>query len=827
MAKKKPVAFDEPIEEKIIERPLSKAIPDFMMPYAEYIILERALPRVEDGLKPVQRRILYTMHDLNMKPDGPYKKSARVVGECLGKYHPHGDTSIYDAMVKLAQDFNMRNTLVDGHGNFGSIDGDGAAAMRYTEVKLAPLACELLRDLEKDTVKWVKNFDDSHMEPDLLPGRFPNLLVNGSMGIAIGLATNIPTHNLTEVIDGTIAYIDNPRITVADMLKIIKGPDFPTGGFVIPEDTLESIYTTGRGRIKMRARADIESTANGKQQIVITEIPYGVNKAKLQQKIMELREDAVNAKKEDSDKKSVLLSGIQEIVDESDRNGIRVVIKLKKGEDAVKVLNYLYQKTDLQCNFGVNMVAIAEGRPQQLGLLDIIRHYVNHQREVIYKRSQFDLNNFKKREHILDGFVIILPDIDTVVAILKASNSRSEAKDKLRERFGLSEKQADAILDMRLVNITKMEVTKIEKEYAEIKKNIAELEKIVASKTEQLRVVRRELAEIRDKYRTKRLSIIVDNVDDIEHKPFQIESAEGKRGYVTLDCEGNVKFINPRQFMTADRENPTVAGETSSSLVYVDKNEQVVLFGSLGNCYRLDIASMRESTWRERGENIFHLFPSAPMDEVGVALMKFDESNIEKDIYIFTKQGMVKRSPAKEYIVNKDAYQAMVLKDNDEVLNVEFVEDDTNIVFVADDGQCLNCEESIPVQGRKAGGVIGMTLNDGALVKWVSQVQTEDGEIIGEIALISDGYAKRVVASNVEPSKRARKGVKVIDTLGRGLLFAGFVTEECKISIVDKTGVVNTISSEDILIGRNKNGKGKPFPLAVGAAYAVRQHYDA
>ena len=419
-----------------------------------------------------------------------------------------------------------------------------------------------------------------------------------------------------------------------------------------------------------------------------------------------------------------------------------------------------------------------------------------------------------------------MPDIDTVVELIKTSNSRSEAKDKLRAHFDLSEKQADAILDMRLVNITKMEVTRIEKELADIKKSIAELEKIVGSKTEQLRVVKRELAEIRDKYRTKRLSIIVDNVEDIEHKPFQIESAEGKRGYVTLDCEGNVKFINPRQFMTADRENPTVASETSSALVYVDKNEQIIVFGSQGNCYRLDIAGMRESSWREKGENLFHIFPSAPMDEKGVALIKFDESNLDKDLYIFTRMGMVKRSPAKEYVVNKDMYQGTVLKDGDEVINVEFVQDDSNIVFVSDDGQCLNCEEDIPVQGRKAGGVIGMTLNDGANVKYVSQVATEDGEIIGEIALISDGYAKRVVASNVEPSKRARKGIKVIDTLGRGLLFVDFVTEECKISIVDKSGAVSTISSEDILIDRNKNGKGKPMPLSVGASYAVRQHFD-
>ena len=823
MARKVAAPENTPFEEKIIDRPLSKAIPDYMMPYAEYIILERALPRVEDGLKPVQRRILYTMHDLGMKPDGPYKKSARVVGECLGKYHPHGDSSIYEAMVKMAQDFNMRNILVDGHGNFGSIDGDGAAAMRYTEVKLAPLACELLRDLDKDTVKWAKTFDDSGLEPDLLPGKFPNLLVNGSMGIAIGLATNIPPHNLTEVIDGVIAYIDNPRITLSNVLNYIKGPDFPTGGFVIPDDPLETIYETGRGRIRMRARAEIENVGNGKQQIVVTEIPYGVDKSKLQQKIMKLRDDAVAAKKEDADKKLSVFIGIQEIVDESDKNGIRVVIKIKKGEDAVKVLNALYQKTDLQCNFGVNMVAIADGKPQQLGLMDVIRYYVEHQRVVVLRRSQFDLGNAKKREHILDGFVVILPDIDTVVQIIKTSNSRTEARDRLRQHFELSEKQADAILDLRLANITKMEVTKIQKELAELKIQIARLEKIIGSKGEQLKVVRAELSEIREKYRSKRLSIIVDNMDDIEHKAFQAESGEGKRGYVAIDAVGNVRFVNPRRYMIADRTNPTSVDETAKDLVYVEKNETVVVFGDKGNCYRLDVAGMRESAWTDRGEPLDQIFADAEPGEKAVALVKLTEENQEKELLIVTANGMVKRSPVREYVVNKDVYQGMVLKEGDEVVSVEIKREENNLVFVSTDGLCLNCNDEIPSQGRKAGGVIGMVLNDGEKVRWAGQIPTEYDEIIGELLLISDGYAKRVIASYVEPSKRARKGIKVIDTLGRGLLYAGHVAEPCVISVVDKTGAVNNVDSEDILIDRNKNGKGKPFPIAVGSLTAVKQ----
>lgn len=826
MCARKKAVVEETFEEKIIEKPLSHAIPEFMLPYAEYIILERALPRVEDGLKPVQRRILYTMNELNMKPDGPYKKSARVVGDCLGKYHPHGDTSVYDAMVKMAQDFNMRNTLVKGHGNFGSVDGDSAAAMRYTEVKLDKLACELLRDLDKDTVKWVKNFDDSLMEPDLLPGRFPNLLVNGSTGIAIGLATDIPPHNITEVIDGVIAYIDNPKISISEMLTIIKGPDFPTGGFVIPDDSFEEIYTTGKGRILMRAKVEIENSSNGKQAIVITEIPYGVNKSKLQMKILQLRDDAVLAKKDDDGKKSILLSGIQEITDESDRNGIRVVIRLKKGEDAFKVLDYLYKKTELQKSYSYNMVAIADGRPQQLGLLDIIKYYVKHQREVILKRSQFDLNNAKRREHILDGFAIILPDIDTVVELIKTSNSRSEAKDKLRARFSLSEKQADAILDLRLVNLTKMEVGKIEKELRELKALISKLEKIVASKPEQLAVVKTELAEIRDKYRTRRLSSIAEKIEDIDHKPFSIESSEGKRGYFVLDAESNIKFINTRQFIGAGsaRENPTRLHETAKSIIYNDKTDQIVLFGSLGNCYRLNSDTMRESTWQDKGEDLSHIFPEAPKGEKGVAFIKINEASEDKEIVIYTALGMVKRSPSSEYAVNKDIYQATVLKDGDEVIGVEYKKDFHNIVLVSDDGQCLNTPfDAYPVQGRKAGGVIGISLNDGAKVKWAGQVEKEDEDIIGEILLISEGYAKRVVASTVESTKRACKGVKVIDVSGRKLLFAGAVTDECNIALVDKNGTVSTISSEDVLIDRNRAGKGKPLPLSVGCSYVVCQ----
>ena len=410
--------------DEVIFKSLEEVLHDSMIPYTEHVVLDRALPRVEDGLKPVQRRILFSMLELGLQPEKPYKKSARIVGECMGKYHPHGDSSVYDAMVRLSQDFVMRAPLVEGHGNFGSIDGDSAAAMRYTEAKLAPLAMELLRDLEKDTVKWSLNFDDSLREPDMLPGRFPNLLVNGASGIAVGVATNIPPHNLGEVIDGVVAYIDNPKISLDQMMTIIKGPDFPTGGELIFDDGLRSAYATGKGKITIRAKVGIEASGD-KTSLVITELPYQVNKAALLQKIVELK---------DSNKDK--LSSISEIRDESDKHGMRAIIKLKKDADAKKTLEYLFKSTNLQASYAFNMVAIAGGKPRQMGLIDIISYYTNYQREVIIRRTKFDLNAAKERAHIVEGLLKAIANIDAVIKIIKSSANVSEAKTRLKEKFG-------------------------------------------------------------------------------------------------------------------------------------------------------------------------------------------------------------------------------------------------------------------------------------------------------------------------------------------------------------------------------------------------------
>ncbi len=817
MAKKNNIPVQEEISEKIVEKKLENAVHEFMMPYAEYIILDRALPRVEDGLKPVQRRILYTMHELNLKPEGQFKKSARVVGDCLGKYHPHGDSSVYQAMVNLAQDFSMRNPLVNGQGNFGSIDGDGAAAMRYTEVKLEQLAVEMLKDLEKNTVKWEKNFDDSLDEPSVLPAAFPNLLVNGAMGIAIGLATKIPPHNLTEVIDGTVALIDNPKMSLQDLLKIIKGPDFPTGGYICEGDSFEEIYSTGRGKIIMRAKVDIE-VDNGKPNIVISEIPYAVNKSSLQVKIKELRDDLAQKDKNN------ILSGIQGIVDESDRNGIRVVIKLKKGEDATKVLEYLYQKTDLQCNFNVNMVAIAEGRPQQLGLIPLLNYYIGHRREIIYNRSKFDLENAQKREHILQGYVIILHDIDGVVALIKASSSRSDARDKLRAKYQLSDKQADAILDLKLVNLTKLEINKIEKELAELEVLIKKLTKIVSEKSEQYKVVKEELLLIRNKYVTKRLTKVVKSLDELDRYDAVLKDKKtNKRLYLLRDIDGAVKFISPVTYGKIFDKEPQLASEVVSEQILIENGLQPYAISSDGNCFRLDLGNAHESRLSDKGIMPADLSAESGKDVSFVKILTFTEDDMNKELCFYTKQGMVKKSLVSECVVSKDCYQVISLKEGDELVNVEIVNPYTVSFMVSSDGMALSVLPSeFSLTGRKTSGVCGMSLNDGAYLVYAGQAPCDmQNTIQGEIALIADnGYAKRIKAPVIEASKRARKGSKVMELGEKGkIIFVGLMSNldmDKQIALLGKNDEIVMTSTQELLLDRLVVGKGKPLAVALG-----------
>ena len=785
--------------------PLEEVLPNSMLPYAEYVILDRALPRVEDGLKPVQRRILYTMYDMGLTPDKPHKKSARIVGECMGKYHPHGDSSVYDAMVRMAQDFNMRMTLVNGHGNFGSVDGDPAAAMRYTEARLEPLALELLRDIEKDTVRFGLNFDDSLKEPETLPGRFPNLLVNGASGIAVGLATNIPPHNLGEVIDGVVAYINNPRIKLFEMMKYIKAPDFPTGGYIIANELLQA-YETGRGKITLRAKVSVEEGDNDKKLIVISELPYQVNKAKLLTKIADLREE-----------KKDILGGISEITDESDRNGMRAVIKVKKDADVDKILAALYKFTDLECSFGINMVAIADGKPQQMGLLDIIKHYVAYQREVVLRRTKFDLAQAKERCHILEGLIIAVRNIDEVIQIIKTSESVPAARQRLRDRFDLSERQAQAILDLRLARLTKLEIYKLEQELEELKKLIARLTAIVESKKLQMDVVAEELREIKKAYKSERKSSLVFGIADIKVEKFD-DVRPVEKCVLVYTADDKIKVVQEKNFNMSDKnlgERSTLSDVLKLQL-HTSTDKVVYSFTNMGNCYKIDFEDIEPGKLKDKGMKYSDLCPDAQEGEKPVYFAEVGDKMPKGSLLFYSKLGYVKKSDWKEYNILKYAFRAVKVNDGDEIIGIE--QDDpeptTTLFFVTAGGMCLNAyKNDIPTQGRISAGVRGINLGEGDYVVFAGQI---DGE--GEIIVATDGNTiKKVIASQIDPMARYRKGVRIVDLgKGRKVAYSDYVTEPYKFAVqMDDGSLVQADTEENITI-EDRNTKGKNIKLKKG-----------
>ncbi len=775
-------------------QPIEEVMPGSMLPYAEFVILDRALPRVEDGLKPVQRRILYTMYEMGLTPDKPHKKSARIVGDCMGKYHPHGDSSVYDAMVRMAQPFNMRLTLVNGHGNFGSVDGDPAAAMRYTEARLEPLAIELLKDLDKETVPFSFNFDDSLLEPDLLPAKYPNLLVNGANGIAVGLATNIPTHNLGEVIDGCCAFIDDNRISLSEMMKIIPGPDFSTGGYVIANE-LKQAYETGKGKITMRAKYAVEQGEYGKKLIVITELPYQTNKAELLRKIMLLRED-----------KKELLSGISEIVDESDR----AVIAVKKEADVDAILKILFKYTDLECTFGINMVAIAGGKPKQLGLLEIIRYYTNYQRTLVVRRCKFELKEAKARCHILEGLIIGVHNVDEVVKIIKNAENTGDARKKLMERFELSEKQAQAILDLRLARLAKLEIYKLEKELEELKKRIAWLEKVLNDKSLQWKIVKDEMREIKEKYKSDRRTKIVETEDNIVVRRSDIKVVVNKWA-VCLTAADNIKFMVFDDFDGHYKKK--LASTSSSAVIYkqslICSNEaNLYAFTNLGNCLKIDLNEREPVDWRATGIKLENICDGAQKNEYVVKLFATEEKPAGELLFI-TKLGAVKRTEWSEFESVKKLTSAIKLKDGDELLTVENFDDDefSTMLFVTKKAMCLSAaKEDVPVQGRVAGGVKGIGLNTGDEVVFATQ-QNGEGEIIIVTTL---GGFKRVISSLFETYNRGAKGVMIADIKGKGeVLFANYVTMPYKLAVTCADKTVAEIDTEDITI-ESRIFKGKP-----------------
>lgn len=802
MAKKRDDNFQTFIPQgKVFTTPLEEVMPQSMLPYAEFVILDRALPRVEDGLKPVQRRILYTMAEMGLTPDKPHKKSARIVGDCMGKYHPHGDSSVYDAMVRMAQDFNMRLTLVNGHGNFGSVDGDPAAAMRYTEARLEPLALELLKDIDKETVPFSFNFDDSLLEPDILPGRYPNLLVNGANGIAVGLATNIPTHNLSEVIDGVCAYIDNPRISLSEMMKIIPGPDFSTGGFII-ENELKQAYETGRGRITLRARYSVENGDNGKKEIIFTELPYQTNKAELLRKIMLLKEDKKEA-----------LAGIADIVDESDRTGMRAVIYCRKDADVDAILNFLFKYTDLECTFGINMVAIAGGKPQQLGLIDIIKYYVAYQRQVVIRRTKYELKEAEARCHILEGLIIGVHNIDEVIKIIKSSESTPVARMRLMEAFALSDKQAQAILDLRLARLAKLEIVKLEKELAELKARIERLKAILASRDEQMEIVKSEMREIKRKYPCPRKSVIVPSVGDI--KVFRQDIKRASTDWtLTVTAGDNIKFVDKIEF-DQKRKKPLAPAYKADALykqtVTSVSDGAMLIFTNYGNCVRVDLNEFDAAGMNASGIKLKEFYDAALRGEKPVKIFAVGEQPPQGDLLFFTRQGTVKRTSWAEYSVSRPVFPAIKLKTGDEVLNVENYDPDTGctMCFVTREGICLNADkDDVPQQGRVTGGVRGILLNDGDEVVFATQFYGE-----GEIIIVSDqGCAKRVIASLFQPMGRGRKGMMIVDGKSK-VAFADYVTVPYKLGIVRADNSVTEMDTEDIFI-EPRPSKGKPLPSA-------------
>ena len=744
-----------------------------MLPYSENVILDRALPRVEDGLKPVQRRILYAMHEMGLTPDKPYKKSARIVGDCLGKYHPHGDSSVYGAMVRMAQPFSMRMKLVDGHGNFGSADGDPPAAMRYTEARMSPLALELLRDLDKDTVTWSPNFD-------------------------------IPPHNMGEAIDAVVAVIDNPKITTKELLGIIHGPDFPTGGFIIPVDSMESIYETGKGKLKIRARLHIEDDG-GKKNIVVTEMPYQVSKAEVLKSIAKLR-----------DENKELLGGINEIVDESDKTGMRAVIKLKREADAAKIVSFLFKKTNLELGYSVNMVAIAGGKPEQMGLKAILTYYVAYQRDVIVRRTAFDLKAAKQRAEIVRGLLIAIRNIDEVIKIIKSSESTPKAKLALRERFDLTDDQAQAIVDMRLKALTHLEVGKLEEELAELEKRIAYLSAILASPRRQYGVIKDEILQIKKNMNSARVSVILDGSEgESVELPTAEEAVTYRDGVLVRSNAGTLRFMSQKNWSALVKEAKTLGGELPAEAVAVNNKGWIYVFTDRGNIARLDISDVAERKWKDKGMNLSQFNRELHVDEKPVKIMFFPSTPVGELVF-FTRGGIVKRSDWNDFTSMRAPGSAIILAEGDSVINVETVDDDLNVLEVTKGGLCLVYRVTeIPVQGRKAAGVRGVKLGEGDSIAFGGQIDDE-----GEIIVMTDtGYAKRVIASTIDPGSRYLKGVKIVELDKGSVVFVGSVKMPYDLA-VSSGGETYVLNTEGIRID-TRTTKGK-MTFKAGISGAVK-----
>ncbi len=718
--------------------------------YAMAVIVTRALPDVRDGLKPVHRRILYSMSELGNTPDKPHRKCARIVGDVLGKYHPHGDSSVYDALVRLAQDFNMRCMLVDGQGNFGSVDGDGAAAMRYTEARMSKISMEMVRDLEKETVDFYPNFDETLMQPAVLPSRFPNLLVNGSSGIAVGMATNIPPHNLGEVIDAVVYMIDHPDATVDDLMQFVKGPDFPTGAVILGKRGIYDAYHEGRGRIIVRAKSEIEEMGGNRQRIVVTEIPYMVNKARLIEKIADMVHDKT-------------VEGISDIRDESDRSGMRIVIELKRDVNANIVLNYLYKHTQMQDTFGAIMLALVDGEPKILSLRQIIHHYIEHQEDVIRRRTQYDLNKAEARSHILEGLMIALDNIDEVVHLIRSSKTPPEAKASLIERFGLSDRQAQAILDMRLQRLTGLERDKIEAEYADLQKQIEWFKAVLADEKLLLGVIRDEITEIRNKYADPRRT----EISALDGEIDMLDLIEEEDMVVTMTHYGYVKRLPKTTYRAQRRGGKGVMATATREEDFVEQmyvtstHDPIMFFTNMGRVYQLNCYEIPEAGRTARGTAIVNLLQLSPGEKVTTMLPVPAEKVAGHYLVMATRKGTIKRTELSEFTnLRKSGLIAIVLREDDELIGVRLTTGGGDILVGTRQGMAIRfAEEDMRPIGRSSMGVKSIDLDDGDDVIDVALV--EEGAQV--LSITENGYGKRTDIDEYRLQGRGGKGVKAMN----------------------------------------------------------------
>ena len=763
--------------------------------YAMSVIAGRALPDVRDGLKPVHRRILYSMSELNLTPDKPYRKSARIVGDVLGKYHPHGDSAVYLAMVRMAQDFSTRGLLVDGHGNFGSVDGDSPAAMRYTEARMSKLALELLRDIDKETVDFIPNFDESLKEPSVLPSRFPNLLVNGSNGIAVGMATSIPPHNLGEVIDATIHLIDNEECSIEDLMQFIQGPDFPTSAIIMGKENIAEAYRTGRGKAKVRARAYIEELAKGKQQIVITEIPYQVNKAKLVEKIAELVKD----------KK---LEGISDLRDESNRNGMRIVIELKRDANANIVLNKLYKHSQMEDTFSIIMLALVNGEPKVLNLKQVLYHYVQHQKDVVTRRTKFDLNKAEARAHILEGLRIALDNLDEVIKLIRGSKTAQEAKDGLMNRFNLSEVQAQAILDMRLQRLTGLERDKIEAEYEELLKKINRLREILSDEKLLMNVIKQELSIVKENYADERRT-------EIRHAEGEIDMRdliENEEVAVTLTHFGYIKRMPIDTYKSQNRGGRGISALTTreedfiKELITTQTHSRLLFFTNKGRVYRLNAYEIPEAKRQAKGSAIVNLL-QLNSDEKIATMISIDDASDSQYLLLATKNGIVKKTKREEFKnINKSGLIAIGLREDDELIDVRVTDGSEDIILVTKGGMSIRFDENdIRHMGRTAMGVKGITLNKNDKV--VSMNLCSEGTDL--LVVSENGFGKRTSIEEYRSQIRAGKGIKtynIADKTG-DIVGAQMVNEDDEMMIINSDGVLIRLRVNEIsLFGRVTSG---------------------